>query len=238
MPPTPPSLDPIEHAKQMAAEAAVEYIQDGDIVGLGTGSTVKYLLLALGKKIETGFRIQGVPTSQATADLARTLEIPLLPDEGGWSLDIAIDGADQIDGNLNLIKGGGGALLREKIVAAAARRFIVIADVGKRVDVLGLPMPLPVEVEPFGWPSTARAIRKWGYQVELRERQGSAFRTDGGHFILDVHIDRIDDPERVEMMLNQIPGVVDNGLFVGRTSMVIVGGSQGVDIVQGNQGHG
>jgi ribose 5-phosphate isomerase A len=144
------SLTP-DQRKAQAAHKAVEYIQDGQILGLGTGSTVNHFLTALGKRVRDGLRVRGVPTSQATATYATQLSIPLLDNDDPWDIDIAVDGADQVDPQLNLIKGGGGALLREKIVARAARQFIVIVDQAKQFPHLGLPFPLPVEILSFGW---------------------------------------------------------------------------------------
>ncbi len=137
--------------KKMAAEAAIEYIRDGMIVGLGTGSTAKHVVLGLGERVRAGLNIRGVPTSRETAELARKNGIPLIETDDAWVIDVGIDGADQVDPQLNLIKGGGGALLHEKIVATAARQLIIIVDHAKRVPVLGHPCPLPVEVVPFGW---------------------------------------------------------------------------------------
>jgi len=219
-----------EAGKRAAGEAALQYVPDGALIGLGTGSTVKYFLLALGEKVKAGFRVQGIPTSLETARLANELNIPLLPDEGDWKLDVAIDGADQVDPQFQLIKGGGGALLREKIVASAARQFVVIVDEAKCVPVLGLPMPVPVEIIPFGWPNTQRHLHKLGLTSRLRKTDGHEFRTDGGNLILDVEIDRIENPAMLEAQLNGIPGVVENGLFVNRTSIVIVGGTEGTRI--------
>lgn len=220
----------LEALKKAAAEQAVKYVRDGMVVGLGTGSTAKLMILALGERVREGLSIRGVPTSLETAQLARNNGIPLLEDGDGWTIDVAIDGADQVDARFNLIKGGGGALLREKIVAAAARQFIVIVDHTKRAPVLGHPVPLPVEVEPFGWRSTARLIEDQGGKTVLRERGGLIFRTEGGHYLLDLHLDRIEDPAGLEVRLNRIPGVVENGLFVGRTDLLIVGTPQGVEI--------
>ena len=219
-----------EEGKRAAGEAALQYVPDGALVGLGTGSTVKYFMMALGQKIKSGFRVQGIPTSQATARLAQELNIPLLPYEGEWELDLAVDGADQVDSQFQLIKGGGGALLREKIVAAAARQLIVIVDEAKCVQVLGMPMPIPVEVIPFGWPNTQRHILELGWSSQLRKKNNHVFRTDEGNVILDVEVDRVEDAGTVEAQLNGIPGVVENGLFVNRTSVVIVGSTTGIQI--------
>ncbi len=219
-----------EAGKRAAGEAALQYVPDGALVGLGSGSTVKYFLLALGKKVKSGFRVQGIPTSQETARLANDLNIPLLPNEGDWKLDLAVDGADQVDPQFQLIKGGGGALLREKIVASAARQFIVIVDEAKWVPVLGMPMPIPVEVIPFGWPNAQRHIQALGWSSRLRKKNNEVFKTDEGNVILDVEVDRIENPTILEAQLNGIPGVVENGLFVNRTSIVILGGTDGIHI--------
>jgi len=208
-----------EAGKRAAGEAALQYVPDGALVGLGSGSTVKYFLLALGKKVKSGFRVQGIPTSQETARLANDLNIPLLPNEGDWKLDLAVDGADQVDPQFQLIKGGGGALLREKIVASAARQFIVIVDEAKWVPVL-----------PFGWPNAQRHIQALGWSSRLRKKDNEVFKTDEGNVILDVEVDRIDNPTILEAQLNGIPGVVENGLFVNRTSIVILGGTDGIYI--------
>ncbi len=219
-----------EAGKRAAGEAALQYVPEGALVGLGSGSTVKYFLLALGKKVKSGFRVQGIPTSQETARLANDLNIPLLPNEGDWKLDLAVDGADQVDPQFQLIKGGGGALLREKIVASAARQFIVIVDEAKWVPVLGMPMPIPVEVIPFGWPNTQRHIQALGWSSRLRKKNNEVFKTDEGNVILDVEVDRIENPTILEAQLNGIPGVVENGLFVNRTSIVILGSTDGIHI--------
>lgn len=220
----------LEACKRAAAEEAAKHVSDGQVVGLGTGSTARYLLLAIGARCKAGLRIQGVPTSRETADLARQTGIPLLETENSWAIDVAIDGADQVDPHLNLIKGGGGALLKEKIVAAAARRFIIMVDYTKRVPVLGNPFPLPVEVVPFGWGSTARQIEALGLKPVLRERNGGIFTTEAGHYILDLHVEAITEPAALEAQLNEIPGVVETGLFVGRTDLLIVGTPQGVEV--------
>lgn len=228
----------LDDLKRAAALKSVEYVQDGMVVGLGTGSTAKHMIAALGERVKQGLRIQGVPTSRETADLARRHGIPLIETEDQWAIDVAIDGADQVDPQLNLIKGGGGALLKEKVVAAAARRLIIIVDHTKCVPVLGHPFPLPVEVVPFGWGSTARQIEALGYKAVLRRRDGGIFTTEAGHYILDVQIERIERPAELEMQLNALPGVVETGLFVGRTSVLIVGTPAGVEIrtAGGNRG--
>ena len=222
-------MENLEALKELAARAAVEYVKDGHVVGLGTGSTARYVVLALGERVKAGLRIKGVPTSRETAELARQQGIPLIDQDNAWVIDVAIDGADQVDPGFNLIKGGGGALLKEKIVAASAKQFIVLVDHTKQVSVLGGSFPLPIEVIPFGWGSTAREIEALTKsRVVLRERNGALFKTEAGNMIVDVHIDRIDQPRDLEIALNQIPGVVETGLFVNRTDVLIVGTPQGV----------
>jgi ribose 5-phosphate isomerase A len=205
----------------------MEFVQDGQILGLGTGSTVHHFLTALGQRVQQGLRVRGVPTSQATAVYARQLGIPLLSNEEPWDIDVAVDGADQVDPHLNLIKGGGGALLREKIVAKAAQQFIVIVDQAKQVPSLGLHFPLPVEIVPFGWRTTQRHLENLGWQSPLRQKAGQPFLTDNGNYIMDLHIPEIADPAALELSLNQIPGVVECGLFVMMTSLVITGTNDG-----------
>ena len=225
---SPPQLDTL---KQQAAVKAVEFVHPGMVVGLGTGSTAEHMIVILGGKVREGMSIRGVPTSRHTEELARKHGIPLIETDDAWSIDVAIDGADQVDPHLNLIKGGGGALLKEKIVAAAARQFIVMVDHSKCVPILGKFCPLPIEVIPFGWGSTARHIEKLtGAKVLLRERHGRVVTTDSGHYILDVHIGSIDQPAQLENDLNRVPGVVETGLFVGRTTLLIVGTPDGVRV--------
>ncbi|OQW36757.1 MAG: ribose 5-phosphate isomerase A [Nitrospira sp. SG-bin1] len=222
----------LDRLKQEAALRAVEFVHDGMVVGLGTGSTAKHMVLALGEKVRRGMKLRGVPTSAETAALARQAGIPLIDTENRWEIDVAIDGADQVDRDFNLIKGGGGALLKEKIVAASAKQFIVMVDHTKQVAVLGGSFPLPIEVIPFGWGSTAREIESLTKsRVVLRERNGVPFRTEAGNLIVDAHIDRIERPGELETALNLIPGVVETGLFVGRTNVLIVGTPQGVHTV-------
>jgi ribose 5-phosphate isomerase A len=216
-----------DQQKALAALKAMEFIQDGQVLGLGTGSTVHHFLTALGQRVQQGLRVRGVPTSQSTAVYARQLGIPLLSNEEPWDIDVAVDGADQVDPRLNLIKGGGGALLREKIVAKAAQQFIVIVDQAKQVARLGLPFPLPVEIVPFGWRTTQRHLENLGWQSPLRQRAGQPFLTDNGNYIIDLHIPEIANPSALELSLNQIPGVVECGLFVMMTSLVITGTDDG-----------
>jgi ribose 5-phosphate isomerase A len=230
--------DQADQLKRQAAEAAIAQVRDGMTVGLGTGSTAKYVVLALGEKVRAGLTITGVPTSTETAELAKSQGIALLNHDEAWPIDVAIDGADQVDPQLNLIKGGGGALLREKIVAAAAKHFIVVVDQSKCVPVLGGTFPLPIEVIVFGWRSTQHLLERassafgCGGKAVRREKNGQPFTTEAGHYIVDLHVPRIDDPAGFETRLNAIPGVVETGLFVGRTSTLIVGTQQGVEVRQ------
>ena len=225
------SLTPDQH-KAQAAHKAVDYIQDGQILGLGTGSTVHHFLTALGKRVQHGLRVRGVPTSQATATYATQLGIPLLDNDEPWDIDIAVDGADQVDPQLNLIKGGGGALLREKIVARAAGQFIVIVDQAKQRPHLGLPFPLPVEILSFGWRTTQQHLEKMGWSAPRREQAGQPFVTDNGHYIFDVQIPDIVDPASLESSLLNLPGVIECGLFVQMASLVITGTDQGIRLTQ------
>ncbi|MEC4890878.1 MAG: ribose-5-phosphate isomerase RpiA [Nitrospira sp.] len=227
----------LDSLKKAAALAAVEYVRDGMVVGLGTGSTAKHMVIALGEKVRAGMQLRGVPTSQETAILARQAGIMLIDTDNRWEIDVAIDGADQVDPAFNLVKGGGGALLKEKIVAASAKQFIVLVDHTKQVAMLGGSFPLPIEVIPFGWGSTAREIEALTKsRVVLRERNGAPFKTEAGNLIVDVHLARIDRPQELEVALNQIPGIVETGLFVGRTDIVIVGRPQGVETLHATRG--
>lgn len=227
---TPPDLDSF---KKAAALKAVEFIRDGMVVGLGTGSTAKHMVIALGAKVRAGMTLRAVPTSQETAALARQSGITLIDTDNRWDIDIAIDGADQVDPGFNLIKGGGGALLKEKIVAASARQFIVLIDYTKQVPVLGGAFPLPIEIIPFGWGSTAGKIEHLTKSpVVLRERNGAPFKTEAGNLIVDVHLSRIEQPADLEIALNQIPGIVETGLFVGRTDVLIVGKASGTETLR------
>lgn len=219
----------LDSLKKAAALKAIEFVRDGMVVGLGTGSTAKHMVIALGEKVRDGVRLRGVPTSQETAALAKQSGIPLIDSENRWEIDVALDGADQVDPSFNLIKGGGGALLKEKIVAASAKQFIVMVDHTKQVPALGGSFALPIEIIPFGWGSTAREIEALTKsRVVLRERNGAPFRTEAGNLIVDAHLDRIDRPGELEAALNLIPGVVETGLFVDRTNVLIVGTPQGV----------
>lgn len=206
--------------KKEVGEKAVEYVKDGMVVGLGTGSTVFYTITKLGQLVQQGLTIIGVPTSEQTKQLAIELGIPLVSLDKVEQIDVAIDGADEVDLKLNLIKGGGGALLREKIIAAAAKTFIVVADSDKNVDTLGT-FPLPIEVVPFGYEMTVKHIRELGASPRLRQNDGTPYLTDNGNYIIDSDFQEITYPKELEKNLNLIPGVVDNGLFVGMADRVI-----------------
>ena len=200
--------------------AALAEVKPGTVVGLGTGQAATAFIHALGKAVQEGLRITGVPTSDASADLARKLGIPLIPEP--TSLDVAVDGADEVDPNLDLIKGFGGALVREKIVAAAARRFIVLVGEEKLVKVLGVRKRLPVEVVPFAVPFVTRRLTELGYPPELRPKDGKPWVTDNGNLILDAAVTTVPDPAKLDRTLLDIPGVVGTGLFVGMAHLVMV----------------
>ena len=212
--------------KQICGEKAVEYVKDGMILGLGTGSTVYWTIQKLGQLVKEGLNIKGVPTSVQTETLAKELNIPLLDFSEVEKIDLTIDGADEIDEHLNLIKGGGGALLREKIVASASERMIVVADESKVSKVLGS-FPLPVEVTRFGWENTMRRITNLGGQPTLRMSEGQAYITDNGNYILDCKFEQITDPAQLNTDLNLIPGVVENGIFPNMADMTIIGMNNG-----------
>ncbi|MDF8354549.1 ribose-5-phosphate isomerase RpiA [Ensifer adhaerens] len=218
--------------KIKAAAAALEYVEDGMRLGIGTGSTAEEFVRLLAEKVAAGFRIEGVPTSERTARLCLELGVSLKSLDELPELDLTIDGADEVDGQLRLIKGGGGALLREKIVAAASKRMIVIADETKVVDVLGA-FKLPIEVNPFGQVATRIAIEKVASRhglsgdITVRQSHDGAFLTDGGHLILDASFGRIPDADALAGELNAIPGVVEHGLFIGIASLAIIAGPQG-----------
>ena len=227
-------LSPIDKAKFVAAKRSVDYVEDGMRVGLGTGSTAAWMVRCLGELVrDEGLKIKGVPTSTRTAELARDVGIEVISlDEAKW-LDVTIDGADEFDGNLNLIKGGGGALLQEKIVATASDQMVVIADIGKEVETLGN-FPLPVEVIPFGWQTTKSLIEEMlvsmdvlGRDATLRMNGERPFVTDEGNYILDLHLGRIGNANQMAMVLNQMPGVVENGLFIDICDVVILGYGDG-----------
>ncbi|WP_342358438.1 ribose-5-phosphate isomerase RpiA [Terrarubrum flagellatum] len=223
--------------KRDAAERAAELVRDGMKLGLGTGSTARHFVDFVGERVRRGARLICVPTSEETRRQAESLAIPLTTLDETPELDLTIDGADEIDGALNLVKGGGGAHLREKMVAASSRRLIVIADASKKVAMLGA-FPLPIEVVRFGVESTRRRITAAAASVGcrgdliLRRRaDGTDFITDEQHLILDAHFGRIPDPGMLALALTQVPGVVEHGLFIGLCAGVIVAGAAGVEVL-------
>lgn len=226
------SVDP-RQLKIAAAAEALTHVKSGMKLGIGTGSTAEEFVRLLAVKVAEGFEIIGVPTSERTAALCNELGVPLTTLEETPHLDLTIDGADEVDGDLSLIKGGGGALLREKIVAAASDAMIVIADESKVVDTLGR-FPLPVEVNRFGLAATKRAIEKTitdlGLEapLSLRMKDGEIFVTDGGHYILDASFGRIPDTKALSDALFAIPGVVEHGLFIGLARVAVIAGTSGI----------
>src|SRR5882724_3259316 len=213
----------LDREKRAAARASLRFINDGDIVGLGTGSTVYYTLQFLAERVHQGLKILGIATSKQTEKIATDLGIPLTTLDEHQNIDVDIDGADEIDPNLALIKGGGGAFLREKIVASAAKKLIIIGDSTKQVSVLGK-VPLPVEIVPFAQALVAKEIKVLGASVRVREgNHAGPFVTDEGHHILDCDFGRIADPHGLERQLEEIPGVVGHGLFIGMADVVLIG---------------
>ena len=228
----------MDQLKRQAAARALEEVQGGMKLGLGTGSTAKHFVELLGEKVRAGLTVVGVPTSEATAADALRCGVPLTTLDEIDRLDLTVDGADEVDPALDLIKGGGGALLREKIVASASDRMIVIADESKWVEALGR-FPLPLEVVPFGLAATQRAIADVfadcgvsGRMVVRTTGDGQVFVTDGGHWIVDAHLTRIQDARRLAGLLSTIPGVVEHGLFVGLAIKAILAGAQGIRVVE------
>lgn len=215
--------------KRKAGEAAVGHILDGMVLGLGTGSTVRHTLEAVARLVGEGWDLSGVPTSRATEALAKSLGIPLTTLEEHTSLDLALDGADEVDPRLNLIKGLGGALLREKIVAAASDSLIVIVEEGKLVNRLGEKAPLPVEVLPFGLGRTQREVEALGCEAILRMEGDAPYVTDNGNWILHCRFPRIDSPAELGHRLKSISGVLEHGLFLEMADLVIVGRKGGVE---------
>lgn len=221
-----------ESQKREAGEAAAELVTDGMVVGLGTGSTVRYTIEALGRRVATGLRITGIPTSIQSEVLARKLGIPLTTLDEQPTVDLTIDGADEFDPELRLIKGGGGALTREKVVARVSRRMVVVADASKQVEKLGSTFALPVEVLDFGKVPVQRFLESLGATVKLRcDAVGNVVRTDNGHPILDAKWAHIVDPEGLEIALERFPGIVTCGLFLGLCHAVYLAGPDGVQII-------
>ena len=208
--------------KKMAAKESMKYVRDGMVVGLGSGSTASIAIKLLGEKVREGWRIIGVPTSKDSESLGRSVGITLGDLKDYPDIDLTIDGADEVDPRLNLVKGLGGALVREKIVAASSRTEVIIVDESKLVDYLCQKVPLPVEIVRFGHEATLRKLQRFGCVPTLRMRNDELLVTDNGNYIADCKFHRIDDPAKMEWELNLVPGVVDNGLFVGLADKVIV----------------
>ena len=228
------NLSPKDQAKFVAAKRACEFVEDGMKLGLGTGSTAAWMVRCLADRIDKeGLRVKGVPTSNRTADLAKKLGIETISLDQAGQLDLTIDGTDEFYENLNLVKGGGGALLQEKVVAAASDKMIVIADTGKSVNQLGK-FPLPVEVLGFGINSSQSLVEKLLHSqdvdqsiIKIRMSNNLPFITDEGNYILDLHLGRIGDPATLNVTLNQVPGVVENGLFVNMCDLILIGDEDG-----------
>jgi ribose 5-phosphate isomerase A len=219
-----------DEEKEAAARASLRFVQDGQIVGLGTGSTAVYAVRFLGERVKAGLKIRGIPTSVHTQELASSLGIPLTTLDEVQEIDVTIDGADECDPQLRLIKGGGGALLREKIVASATKKFVIIADSSKQVPVLGK-FPVPVEVINFAETLVAKKIKAMGAEVKVRaDASGRKFITDSGNHILDCHFGQIPDPPALARKLETTPGVVEHGLFIGMASIALIG--KGTEVLE------
>ena len=224
-----PRLAAVSRAKESAGRAAADHVRDGMTVGLGTGSTVHFTLERLAERIRTErLALRGVPTSLATEREARALAIPLVTLEEVTVIDLTIDGADEVDGRFDMIKGGGGALLREKVVASLTRRELIVVDRSKVVERLGRAFPLPVEVVPFARPVVARRIAALGAECAVRTRNGEAVLTDNGNHVLDCRFrDGIVEARTLERQLDEIPGVVESGLFIGLAHALVIGDEKG-----------
>ena len=219
-----------DQEKEAAARASLRFVKDGQVVGLGTGSTAAYFIKLLGEEVKAGLRVRGIPTSIRSRELAVSLAIPVITLDDCQEIDVTVDGADEVDPQLRLIKGGGGALLREKIVASATRQMIVVADASKQVQKLGK-FPLPVEVIRFAQALVAKRISALGAEVELRrDAAGNVYLTDENNHILDCRFGEIQDPDRLARELSEMPGVVEHGLFIGVASVALF--ARGSEIVE------
>lgn len=233
-----PEPEPYSHAEALKREAAiraVEYVREGMTVGLGTGSTTRYAIEALGERVAGGLKIEGVPTSDRTGEMARKLGIKLVTLEDCPHIDLTIDGADEVDlQTLHAIKGRGGALLHEKLVAMSSREEILIVDASKIVTRLGEHDPVPVEVVTFGWSQTARRLENLGARPELRKSMdGAPYVTDSGNYLLDCYFDLIDDPAVLAAWIKAVTGVVEHGLFIDIATRVIIAADDGVHVIDG-----
>lgn len=221
----------INQEKRLAAERSLQYVHDGMCLGLGSGATAAIMLELLGQRVRDGLRVRGVPTSETSRDLAQREGIPLIDFDQVSQLDLTIDGADEVDPQRNLIKGGGGALLREKIVASLSRHVVIIVDSHKQVPQLGA-FPLPVEVVQFAWKPLAERLADLNGKPVLRlDEDGQPYKTDEQNFILDCAFGRIDDPVALAARLDAMPGVVDHGLFIDFNPTVIVGHGNGTSVI-------
>jgi ribose 5-phosphate isomerase A len=219
-----------DQEKEAAARAGLRFVEDGQVVGLGTGSTAAYFIKLLGEKVRNGMRVRGIPTSDRSRELAESLGIPLTTLDECQEIAVTVDGADEVDPQLRLIKGGGGAMLREKIVASATKRLVIVADETKQVPVLGK-FPLPVEVIKFAQALVAKRITALGAQVSLRKNaDGTPFVTDEKNHILDCRFGQIADADTLARQLSEMPGVVEHGLFIGMASVVLL--ARGSEIVE------
>lgn len=218
-----------DQEKEAAARASLKFVKDSDVVGLGTGSTAKFFIELLAAQVKTGLKIRGIPTSEASGKLAASLGISLTTLNECQQIDVTVDGADEFDPQLNLIKGGGGALLREKIVSSATKQYVIVTDASKRVSRLGK-FPLPVEVIKFAKPLVEKKIKGLGAEVALRlDAKGQPYLTDENNYILDCCFGQIPDADGLARQLSEMPGVVEHGLFIGMASVVLVAGFNGVE---------
>ena len=216
-------MNTMDLCKQRAADRALEFVRDAQVIGLGTGSTAKFAIEGLGKMVREGLAIKGVPTSIATERLAKELAIPLVDLNEAETIDITIDGADEVDPDFNMIKGGGGALTREKLVALASKKRVILVDESKLVSRLGESRRLPVEVLPFSWKLSARLLAELGCEAELRRQGEKPFVTDNGNNILDCQFGAIEDAMALEGRIKRLPGVLDSGLFIGIADTLVIG---------------
>ena len=216
--------------KRKAAYRAIEFVSDGHVVGLGTGSTAEFAIRALGDLVREGLQITGVPTSEAAAELARSLGIPLADLNDVRSVDITIDGADEVDPAFNMIKGGGGALTREKLVALSSLRRVYVVDESKVVERLGQSWAVPVEVLPFAWSFSALQLKGLGCETRLRRDREAPFVTDNGNYIVDCRFGSISDAPQLAIAIKQVPGVVESGLFTGIADVLVIGHKDRVEV--------
>jgi ribose 5-phosphate isomerase A len=218
----------IDEAKRAAARAAIEELPEEGVIGLGTGSTTRFFIDAVGDLVKQGRKLVGVPTSHASRSQASQLGIPLLDDHGPWPIEVTVDGADEVDPALHLIKGGGGAQTREKIVSYASKRNVIIVDATKLSARLGEKWSVPIEVLAFGHEQTAKQLARFGDPIRRNDKSGAAKMTDGQNYLYDLKTGPIEDPAELDRVLHAVPGVVETGLFIGRADVVIVAETTGV----------